>query len=79
MASPPDDDGRMPFFEHIRELRDRARGAAIAFAIAFVGCWFFSQQIYDWLRAPVDEAWLANAAQLGDHGVHRREPVRGST
>ncbi len=69
MASPPDDDGRMPFFEHIRELRDRARGAAIAFAIAFVGCWFFSQQIYDWLRAPVDEAWLANAAQLGDHPV----------
>ncbi|MCE9572028.1 MAG: twin-arginine translocase subunit TatC [Deltaproteobacteria bacterium] len=69
MANAPNDDGRMPFFEHIRELRDRARGAAIAFAVAFVGCWFFSQQIYDWLRAPVDQAWMSNAAQLGAHPV----------
>jgi sec-independent protein translocase protein TatC len=69
MASPTNDEGRMPFFEHLRELRDRARGAAIAFAVAFVACWFVSQPIYDWLRAPVDAAWLNNAANLGPHPV----------
>jgi sec-independent protein translocase protein TatC len=59
------DDGRMPFFEHLQELRDRLRNAVIAFVIGFVGCWFFAERIYDWLRVPMNEAWLAHADQLG--------------
>ena len=74
MASParaqPDDDepapdadleeSRMPFLSHLKELRDRVRNAAIAFLLAFGVCFYFAQEIYDWLEAPVARAWKAN-------------------
>ena len=63
------DDGRMPFFEHLRELRSRLRNAAIAFVIAFVGCWFFAERIYVWLRVPIDNAWFNNADTLGSTAI----------
>src|SRR5688500_11769307 len=55
----------MPFMEHIRELRDRVRNAAIAFVAAFGVCWYFSQDIYDWLKVPLRESWLMHANVLG--------------
>jgi sec-independent protein translocase protein TatC len=70
-AAPEDaelDDGRMPFIEHLRELRIRLRNAAIFFIIGFVGAWFFSEQIYDWLRVPLENGWKANP-HLGDKPV----------
>jgi sec-independent protein translocase protein TatC len=70
------DDGRMPFFEHLRELRDRLRKAAIAFSVAFVACWFFAERIYKWLRVPVDKAWLRNSDVLGKVPVlHYSKPT----
>ena len=54
----------MPFFEHLVELRDRLRNASIAFAIGVIGAWFFSEEIYAWLRGPLDNAWIANKAEL---------------
>jgi sec-independent protein translocase protein TatC len=60
------EEGRMPFIEHLRELRDRLRNASIAFAVAFIVCWIFSKEIYAWLRVPIDEAWLRNAKVLGN-------------
>ncbi len=48
---------RMPFLSHLRELRDRVRNAAIFFVLAFGICWYFSQQIYDWLKAPLFNVW----------------------
>jgi sec-independent protein translocase protein TatC len=48
---------RMPFLSHLRELRDRVRNAAIFFMLAFGLCWYFSQQIYDWLKAPLFHVW----------------------
>ena len=73
MASPahadPDDEpaanadleqSRMPFLSHLKELRDRVRNAAIAFVLAFGVCFYFAQEIYDWLEAPVAAAWSAN-------------------
>ena len=62
------DDGRMPFIEHLRELRLRLRNAALFFIIGFVGSWFFSEQIYDWLRVPLENGWRANP-NLGDKPV----------
>lgn len=56
----------MPFVEHLRELRQRLRNASIAFVVAFVGCWVFSKEIYDWLRVPIDAAWAENATTLGE-------------
>ena len=63
------DDGRMPFFQHLRELRDRLRNAAIFFILGTVVSWFFGEDIYAWLRVPLDKAWLRAAAthpELGD-------------
>jgi sec-independent protein translocase protein TatC len=57
--------GRMPFFSHLRELRDRVRGAAIYFAIAFFGCFYFSREIYRWLQQPLFDVWLRNEDKLG--------------
>ena len=47
----------MPFLQHLVELRDRVRNAAIAFMIAFLGCWYFSKQLFDWLCAPLFHIW----------------------
>lgn len=57
--------GRMPFFAHLRELRDRVRSASIYFGIAFIGCFYFSKQIYKWLQEPLFAVWLANEQKLG--------------
>jgi sec-independent protein translocase protein TatC len=54
------DDGRMPFMEHLRDLRVRVRNAAFYFMVAFVGCWYFADDIYDWLREPLFHVWDAN-------------------
>jgi sec-independent protein translocase protein TatC len=51
------EDGRMPFLAHLRELRDRVRNAAIAFTLAFLACWYFSKQIFAWLREPLFKIW----------------------
>lgn len=66
MAAESDlDSGRMPFMEHIRELRDRVRNAAIAFVAAFGVCWYFSESIYEWLKVPLRAAWANHAAVIG--------------
>jgi sec-independent protein translocase protein TatC len=49
--------GRMPFLEHLRELRSRVRNAAIYFVVAFVVCWYFASKIYAWLREPMFGVW----------------------
>lgn len=55
----------MPFFEHLRELRDRLRNAAIFFIIGVIVSWIFARDIYDWLRVPLDHAWHEHP-NLGD-------------
>ena len=54
--------GRMPFLAHLAELRDRVRNAAIFFVIAFVVCWWRSNDIYEWLRGPMCDQWEQNKA-----------------
>jgi sec-independent protein translocase protein TatC len=49
--------GRMPFLQHLGELRDRVRNAAIAFMAAFLICWGFADRIFAWLRQPLFEIW----------------------
>ena len=50
--------GRMPFMQHLGELRDRVRNAALYFVAAFLGCWYFSDRIFDWLKEPLFTIWL---------------------
>jgi sec-independent protein translocase protein TatC len=51
------EESRMPFLSHLRELRDRVRNAAIFFMLAFGVCWYFSKEIYTWLKAPLFNVW----------------------
>lgn len=51
------EDGRMPFLSHLVELRDRLRNAALVFLAACIGCWYFSKQIFAWLREPLFDIW----------------------
>ncbi|MBT8495520.1 MAG: twin-arginine translocase subunit TatC [Deltaproteobacteria bacterium] len=51
-------DGRMPFLEHLRELRDRVRNSVIYLIIGFGICYAFSQQIYAFLARPLVLVWL---------------------
>jgi sec-independent protein translocase protein TatC len=63
--------GQMSFLEHLDELRSRIlRSVAFVF-VAFIGCWFVSDHIYNFLAIPVQRA-LAEA--------QRRElPIGGRT
>jgi sec-independent protein translocase protein TatC len=51
------EESRMPFLAHLRELRDRVRNAAIFFMLAFGICFYYSKQIYDWLKEPLFHVW----------------------
>ncbi len=44
---------RMTFLEHLDELRRRLIRAAIAILVAFVGCFFFYEEIFDFLMRPL--------------------------
>jgi sec-independent protein translocase protein TatC len=56
--------GRMPFLSHLAELRDRVRNAAIAFMIAAFVCFYFSDDIFEWLKEPLFTVWRAK--KLGE-------------
>lgn len=61
------DEGRMPFMKHIAELRTRVTRAAFYFMGAFVVCWYFSKDIYEWLRAPLFHVW--DTDKLGEPNI----------
>ncbi|MEM8959978.1 MAG: twin-arginine translocase subunit TatC [Acidobacteriota bacterium] len=44
---------RMGLFDHLEELRKRILRAFLACLIAFLGCWMFAEQIYDFLAQPI--------------------------
>jgi sec-independent protein translocase protein TatC len=52
------EEGRMPFLQHLTELRDRVRNAALYFGLAFLICWYFAADIFSWLRQPLFNIWV---------------------
>jgi hypothetical protein len=48
----------MSFLDHLDELRKRLIRIAIFIAVAFVVCFFVSEQIYNFLQVPVRAAML---------------------
>ncbi len=48
-----DDDEKVPFTSHLEELRNRLLVSIVFVLIAFVGCYYFKEQIYDILRKPM--------------------------
>ncbi len=47
------DQKRMPLLDHLIELRRRLMYTAVAFAVAFVGCYLVAEPIYDFLVQPL--------------------------
>lgn len=66
-AASPEDERRMPFLDHLGELRDRIRNSIIGLFIAAVVCWFIRMRIFAWLALPLAAA-LEKAEALGIKG-----------
>jgi sec-independent protein translocase protein TatC len=54
----PNEAKKMPLLDHLVELRQRLFYAAIGLVVAFIGCWFVSQHILDFLLQPLNDAWM---------------------
>jgi sec-independent protein translocase protein TatC len=55
----PEVGGQMSFLEHLDEVRKRLMRSAAFVALAFIGCLFVSQSIYNFLARPAQEALAA--------------------
>ncbi|MCA8907860.1 MAG: twin-arginine translocase subunit TatC [Rhodospirillaceae bacterium] len=67
MASTRDqeiNDPPMPLLAHMVELRNRLMYAALALVIGFCVCWFFVDDIYDFLVTPLAEAMGGEVAHM---------------
>jgi sec-independent protein translocase protein TatC len=60
-----DDDRRMPFLEHLAELRTCLRNSAIAILVATVIAYVFSGDLYALLARPLLEAWEEAQRDVG--------------
>lgn len=70
----PVDEYRMPLMEHLRELRRRLVVALIAATIGFCICFFFVNEIWAFLMAPM--AGVLEASNK-DAGMITTEPLEG--
>jgi sec-independent protein translocase protein TatC len=55
---------QMSFLDHLDELRSRLVKCVLAVGVVFIGCWFVSDRIYNFLAAPVQRELAA--AQMRD-------------
>jgi sec-independent protein translocase protein TatC len=56
--------GRMPFLQHLAELRTRVTYAAFAFVAAFLVCWYFAHDIFEWLTTPLFNIWYQHCERV---------------
>jgi sec-independent protein translocase protein TatC len=74
VSAEPDDAeieaSRAPLMDHLVELRERLIVCAAAIVVAFLVCFFFSEQIYIFLLQPFVVGASLMAAEKGGHGHH---------
>lgn len=75
----PDELLRMGFWEHLEELRKRLMRAALAFVAAFMGCFAFSRQIYEFLSRPINAFFEADAAERAQLLAEKMVAEQGMT
>jgi len=61
-AEDPINDKPMPLLEHLMELRTRLLWSVGAFLVMFLLCYYFSQQIYGFLAAPLANILMEQGA-----------------
>jgi sec-independent protein translocase protein TatC len=50
-----EEDKKMPLLEHLVELRKRLLYSAVGFILAFLACFYFAQDMFNFLAAPLAE------------------------
>jgi sec-independent protein translocase protein TatC len=63
-----DDLARMSLFDHLDELRKRITYALIGLSVTFVPCWYYVQEIFDFLARPIHDL-LPEGQKLAFLGV----------
>ena len=53
------DGGKMPLLDHLIELRSRLLKSVVGLFIAFLVCFFFAENIFEYLQRPLAEALIA--------------------
>jgi sec-independent protein translocase protein TatC len=67
------DDARMPFIEHLRELRSRLRNAILGLIVGFVIAYAFKERLFALLAQPLLEVWAemyASNPAVGEPAFH---------
>ncbi len=68
--------GQMAFLEHLDELRKRLVYSVVFIVIAFIGCWFVSGKIYNFLSVPIVKALTeANRREIAVEGLTGNEKI----
>src|ERR1700689_4986550 len=65
------EEGRMPLFDHLIELRKRLIYSALAFLVMFAPSWYFAKPIYNFLAEPL---YHAMGNQAGRHLISTHPP-----
>lgn len=52
--------GKMPLMAHLMELRSRLIWSVVGICVAFVGCWFVVDPIYNFLTKPLANALMGH-------------------
>jgi sec-independent protein translocase protein TatC len=58
MADKQEEAKAMPLLDHLLELRTRLIYSVIALFVAFIGCWFFAKDIFNFLAQPLADILL---------------------
>jgi sec-independent protein translocase protein TatC len=58
MADQQEEAKAMPLLDHLLELRTRLIYSVIALFVAFIGCWFFAKDIFNFLAQPLADILL---------------------
>jgi sec-independent protein translocase protein TatC len=56
----PLEDKKMPVMEHLVELQVRLTRAVLVIGVVFVGTFFYADQLVQWLRVPLQNAFVPN-------------------
>jgi sec-independent protein translocase protein TatC len=56
MSQKPEDDSKMPFMEHLKELRSRIVKSLLAVIVGFSVCYAYSDVILGWISLPLQRA-----------------------